>query len=212
MAMMAGVVLALAAVGLAGAVPAGAPAVTDLHPIALHPGINRVPDFLPGGAPATIVEAWCGNGNAHGHHAWMVLGGPSEGQPVGLVGVEGSRADPVADTIGDNPFDGERVLGTVRFATARLAGARVTLLLRADLDRSQSGVPADHATATVLWYRLDHQADASGRPTDLFVPIGRVQTMRRYCNADLALRDVAGVPLPADFAGANRIDGCFAGG
>lgn len=211
MAMMTGVVSALAAVGLAGAVPAGAPAVTDLHPIALHPGINRVPGFLPGGAPATIVEAWRGNGNAHGHHAWMVLGGPSEGRPVGLVGKE-SDGDPVDDTISDDPFDGERVLGAVRFATARLAGVRVTLLLRAILDRSTSGVPADHATATVLWYRLDHQGDAVGRPTDLFVPIGRVQTTRRYCNADLALRDVAGMPLPADFAAANRVDGCADGG
>lgn len=206
--MLAVIVLAAA---LAGAAP-GTPALSDLRPIALHAGVNRVPGFLPGGATATIVEAWRGNGDAHGHHVWMVLGAASEGNPVGLVGLDGSEQRPVIETIDDNPFDGERVLGAVRFATARLAGKPVSLLIRAALNESVGGVPADHATATVRWYRLDHDGDAIGRPTDEFVPISMVTTSRRYCNAELALRDVAGVALPHGFGAANRVDGCFAGG
>lgn len=188
------------------------PAITELRPIALHPGVNRVPGFLPGGGTATIVEGWRGNGNAHGYYVWMVLGGPSEGNPVGVVGRDGDDRQPVFETIRDNPFDGERVLGAVRFATGRIAGRPVSLLIEADLDEAPSGVLADHATATVRWYRLDHDGEAIGRTTDEFVPIGLVRTTKRYCNADLALRDVAHVPLAAGFGGANKVDGCLADG
>jgi hypothetical protein len=205
-------VSALVALGGAGAVPAGAPAISDLRPITLHSGVNRVPGFLADGAAATIVEAWRGNGNAHGYHVWMVLGGSSEDHPVGIVGLAGDGRDPVETIITDDPFDGERVLGSTRFATARLAGRPATLLVRAFLDDAPGGVLADHATATVRWYRLDHDTDAIGRTTDEFVPIGEVRTTKRYCNVELALRDVAGFPLSPDFAGANRLDGCFADG
>ncbi|WP_254602805.1 hypothetical protein [Sphingomonas bacterium] len=198
----------------AATAPAGAPPVTGLKPIVLHPGINRVPGFLAGGGTATIVQAWRGNGNAHGYTVWTVLGGPSEGSRVGLVGFETPGAEPVRDTIRDEPFDGERVLGAVQFATGqfatgRLRGRPVTLVITADLNQAASGVLADHATATVRWYRLDHAADAFGRPTDDFLPIGSVTTTKRYCNAWLAMRDVAGIRLRGDFAGPNRVDGCF---
>ncbi len=193
--------------GLLLAAASPPPVIADLKPIALHPGINRIAGFLPGGATATIVEAWRGNGNAHGYHVWMVLGGPSEGSPIGLVGVDGAGRP--SDVITDNPFDGERALGAVRFATGMIAGRQATLLVEAKLDDSPSGIPADHATATVRWFRLDHQADATGRTTDAFVPIGTAQTTKRYCNADLALRDVAHIPLTAQFGGANSVDGCF---
>ena len=204
---MTGAALALLLAAGPGATP---PALSDLHPIALHAGVNRVPGFLPGGRTATIVEAWRGNGNAHSYHVWMVLGGPSEGMPIGLVGVDGMAEQPVAETITDNPFDGERVLGVVQFARARLGGKPVSLLIKASLNESPSGILADHATATVRWCRLDHDGDAIGRTTDEFVPIGSVTTTRRYCNAQLALRDMAGVALPRDFDGANAVDGCFA--
>ena len=188
------------------------PLVTDLRPITLQPGVNRVPGFLPGGGAATIVEGWRGNGNAHGFHVWLVLGGASEGHPVGVVGIEGGDGDPVHTTVSDNPFDGERVLGVVQFAFGRVAGQPATLLVRADLDEAPSGVLADHATAPVRWYRLDHHDDAIGRTTDLFRLIGTAHSARRYCNTELALRDLAGMPLPADYAGPNRADGCFRDG
>ena len=188
------------------------PTITDLTPIVLHPGVNRVPGFLADGRAATIVEAWRGNGNAHGYHVWMVLGGPSEGNPVGVVGVAGSEHFPVFATIGDEPFDGERVLGAVRFAKGRIDGKPATLLIKASLDESPSGVLADHSTATVTWYRLDHASDEMdmiGRTVDEFLPVATVHTTKRYCNAELAMRDVAHIALPRGFEGANRIDGCF---
>ena len=207
-----GLTVTLTGLALAGVAATGAPPpITDLHPIALHPGINRVPGFLVGGGTATIVEGWRGNGNAHGYRVWMVLGGPSEGNPVGIVGLDGNDRRPVFETITDNPFDGERVLGAIRFATARIAGKPATLLIQSDLDEAASGVLADHATATVRWFRLDHDEEAIGRTTDEFVPIGTVTTTKRYCNAELALRDVAGVPLPTGFSGADKSDGCPSG-
>ena len=199
-------------VGAATLPPSPPPTIADLVPVSLHPGVNHVPGFLVGGGTATIVEAWRGNGNAHGYHVWMVLAGPSEGNPVGVVGVAGDEHFPVFATVSDNPFDGERILGAVRFATGRIAGKPATLLIEASLDESPSGVLADHSTATIDWYRLDHVADPTdtvGRTTDEFVPIGRVRTTKRYCNADLAMRDEARLPLPRDFDGFNRVDGCF---
>lgn len=185
------------------------PRITDLRPVALHPGVNRVPAFLPGGGAATIVEAWRGNGNAHGHDAYMVLGGPSEGNAVGVVGTDDGGDAPIAETISDNPFDGERVLGSVRFATARLEGRPVSLLIRADLKSDGNRPLADHDRAVVRWYRLDHQDDALGRPTEEFILIASTATTKRYCNAELALRDVAGVPLSPGYGGPNKVDGCF---
>lgn len=186
------------------------PAIAGIHAIALHGGINRVPGFMTDGSAATIVQAWSDNGNAHGHYSWMVIGGGRGGS--GLVGFEASKDDPATgDIIGASPFDGERVTGDVRFATARIAGKRVSLVVKGTLDWPPSGVTADHATATIRWYRLVHHGGDWIGPPDLFHIIGTAHSNKRYCNVDLALRDVAGIPLPSDFAGANRIDGCFDG-
>lgn len=205
----------LAALTLATAVHAGTPdaagaaakpVLTDIMPVTLHPGINKVPGFLPDGGAATIIEAWRGNGNAHGHHAFMVLTGPSEGNAVGLAPfADGERA---ADTISDDPFDGERVIGAVRFVRARLNGIPASLLVRADLETPGDRPLADHARATVTVFRLTANPDRIGPPLS-FVQVARLRSEKRYCNAELALRDVLGVPLPADYAGANRTDGCF---
>ena len=190
---------------LLGAAAAPPPTITGLKTIPLHGGVNRVPGFLPDGGMATIVQGWVGNGNAHGHYTWMVLGSRSEGQPAGIV-VFGDGGG--GDTISASPFDGERVTGDVRFATGRMQGRVVSLAIKGVLEWSPSGVIADHAIATIHWYKLVDYPDGIG-PTQGFIEIGSLQTTRRYCNVDLAMRDAAGLALPSDFAGANRVDGCF---
>ncbi|WP_375381501.1 hypothetical protein [uncultured Sphingomonas sp.] len=207
-------VLGVAMFGLTGAARpmSPPPTITDVHAITLHGGVNRVPGFLPGGGAATIVQAWRDNGNAHGYYVWMVVGDVEKYGQAPLVIFEGETLDPADSTVSASPFDGERVTDDVRFATVRIAGKPASLAIRADLDEAPSGVTADHATATIRWYRLVHRDDDIGEAPNAFVEIGSLRTTKRYCNVDLALRDTANIPLPLDFAGANRADGCFPGG
>ncbi len=206
---------ALIAQVLAAQVPAApAPAVRNLKVdglsvLALHDGVNTVAGFLPDGSAATIVQAWRANGNAHGHHDWLVLAPTAEGHGAAEV----TRLDPASeeleDVVGDAPFDGERVLDAVRFATGRVEGRRASLMLEAGLDAAPSGVPADHATATVRVFRI---VTTEGEPGDSpleFHLLSSARTTRRYCNAELALSQALDLPLPADYGGPNRIDGCF---
>ncbi|MGL4313352.1 MAG: hypothetical protein ACRCSO_05125 [Sphingomonas sp.] len=178
--------------------------LSDIRPIAIKPGVNRIADFLPTGGAATIIDAWLGNGNAHGHHSFMVLTGASEGEAVGLAPF------PDRDTLTDNPFDGERVIGAVRFVRARVDGRVASLVVTATLDQATDRPLADHALATVRVYRLTKTKDGIGPPL-FFEQVSEQHSTSRYCNAHLALRDVLGVPLPRDYAGANRVDGCFSG-
>jgi hypothetical protein len=196
---------AMGAAALAAASPAP---VTDIRPISIHPGVNLVPGFAPGGRPAQIIQAWRANGNAHSYNDYLVLTPDSEGLPLGVAALVSASDAPPSDLIRDNPFDGERVLGVVRFARAKVNGAEAGVLIVADLDDAPSGVLADHATATVRIYRL-LRGDGVGVTTDVFEPVAALHTDKRYCNAELALRDTLGLPLAADYAGANRVDGCF---
>lgn len=199
-------ILLVTATSSASTPVAAPPHVAAWRPLALHSGVNHIPGFLPGGGMATIVQAWHANGNAHGRHDWLVLGGRSEGTPFGVVPAEDGTA---SDIIRDSPFDGERVIGTVRFARGRVRGKLESLLVEAHLDRSPSGVLADHATATVRLFALRRHVGEVGETTESFVPLGLAHTTRHYCNVELAVRDTLGVPLPAGYAGANRTDGCF---
>jgi hypothetical protein len=185
-----------------------APKITRIVPVSLHGGINSVPGFLPDGGVATIVEAWRGNGNAHGYHVWTVLTGPSEGNPVGIAPVENDDGVTYTEAITDSPFDGERVLGTTRFVRATVAGQPASLMVSARLDWTEGKPLAEHELATVKVYRLTRNDDGVGPPLS-FQKIATLRSARRYCNADLALRDVLGVPLPKDYAGADGVSGCF---
>jgi hypothetical protein len=66
-----------------------------------------------------------------------------------------------------SPFDGERVLGSVRFAGARLDGKPATIVIRADLAGSASGVLADHAPVDIRIDRLDSSGVQVGTTPDV---------------------------------------------
>jgi hypothetical protein len=198
----------IAALVAAGLAAASSTPVTDIRPIPIHPGVNVVRGFAPGGREAKIVQGWRANGNAHGYNDYLVLTPNSEGRPLGVADLASNAGESPGDLIRDDPFDGERVLGVVRFARAKVNGAEAGILIVADLDTSPSGVLADHATATVRIYRLV-RGGGVGATTDVFEPVAAIHTDKRYCNAELALRNTLGLPLPPDYAGANRVDGCF---
>lgn len=184
--------------------------IANLHPITLHDGVNIVPGFLPNGSAATIVQAWRANGNAHGHHDWLVLGSAAEGHEAAGVTLVNPDTKILQDLIGDAPFDGERVLGSVRFARGTVDGRSASLMLQAELNDAPSGVVADHATATVRVFRLEATGGDPGDSRLELQPISSVTTTKLYCNAELALSQVLSVPLPRDYSGFNRTDGCFA--
>jgi hypothetical protein len=164
---------------------------------------------MPDGSAATIIPAWRGNGNAHGFTDWLVLAPSSEGQKPGVVTLGDPTGKGLRDLVRDDPFDGERVLGTIRFAHGLVNGRRASLLLDAHLDESPSGVLADHATATIRIFQLLATDDAPGDSPYEFGLISTTHTTRRYCNAELALSDALKLPLGLGYAGFNRVDGCF---
>jgi len=192
---------------LALAALAAALSITNIQPIALHPGVNIVPNFTPEGAPVTIVQGWRGNGNAHSHAVWMVLAREAEGMAEGVIGLQPAQG-PLHETIDDDPFDGERTLGVIRFARARLDGAPATILIDAHLDEAPRGVLADHATATITVYRLVRTDGAPGTTPLVFEPASVVHTTHRFCNVEPALHEALGLPLSPDYGGANPVDGC----
>jgi hypothetical protein len=146
--------LAVAAIGLLPAAVA-APRITDLEPVEPRDGINTVSGFMPDGSAATIVQAWRPNGNAHGHHDWLVLRARGDGHKAAEVTRINPKTNELDDVIGDAPFDGERVLGSIRFAHGRIDGRPATLLIESRLEEPADRPLADHATATVRVFRLE---------------------------------------------------------
>lgn len=194
----------------APAAPAAPVAISDVSIIPIHDGINTVPQFAADGRPATVVRAWRDNGNAHGHYTYLVL--------LPLIQKEGdSRTgvvafdhwpDPLRDTTTASPFDGERVLETVRFARARLDGAPAMVVIRADLGEAASGVLADHAPVDISIYRLESPGVDVGTTPDVFHLVSMTRPAGLFCNADMALATVLHLPLPSDYAGGKAPSGC----
>ena len=195
---------AAAAATLAFAAHAAPPSLSHIEVIPLHDGINTVARFAADGRAATIVQAWRDNGNAHGYFVWLVTLPPE----AGVVAFDDGKYA-LKDTIGASPFDGERVLETVRFARARVDGAPATVVIRAALGTSASGVLADHAPAEVEIYRLENPGVEVGTTPDVFRLIRTIRAPGRFCNADMTLHTVLGLPLPAGYAGGKAPDGCF---
>lgn len=66
---------------LAASLSAWLPTVTAIQPVTLHPGVNMVSHFAPGGKDVMIVQAWRENGNAHSYNTWLVLAPGAERHP-----------------------------------------------------------------------------------------------------------------------------------
>ena len=199
----------LALVAAASIAARRAPSVTAIRPVELHGGNNTLPHFLPGGGTATIVQAWRGNGNAHGYQTWMVLSPSSEGQHPALVTRENPKSHMLEDLIRDEPFDGEQVVEQILFARAKVDGRPASLLISSRLDSTASMVFAARAPASIRIFRL---VATDGEPGDTryeFKLLTTIHTSRQYCNAELAMSQALKLPLRADFSGANRVDGCF---
>jgi hypothetical protein len=186
-------------------------ALSDVSVIPIRYGVNTLASFAADGRAATIVRGWRDNGNAHGHDAYLVLlplkGDDGAEKTQGVVTFDGG-SNPLDDTIGVSPFDGERVLGTLRFARAKLDGAPAMVVIVAELGAAKSGVLADHAPVDISIYRLENPGVDVGTTPDVFRLVSKTRPAGVFCNADMALKTVLHLPLPADYAGGKAPSGC----
>jgi hypothetical protein len=207
----------LAALATASVAAAAEPRITDVHLIPIGSGVNVVPHFAADGRAATIVKGWRENGNSYSYNVYLVLlpgpGRRPQSVVQGVVRNETSvargvvRSDTENDLLTDGPFDDEQVEAVVWFARARLNGVRQTILITARLDDNPNGVRADPDTATITVYRLA-QSEGVGQTPDYFQFAWQRRTTARYCNVNLAASAMFHVPLPSDYAGLNKTDGC----
>jgi len=205
----------IVAFSLSGLLALGAnaaePVVSDIAVIPIHDGVNVIPRFAADGRAATIVKAWRDNGNAHGYSVYLVTLPVKDdygaGHKTGVVGFDDGGAAPFCDTATASPFDGERVLQTLRFARAKIDGAPAVVMIRADLGEAKSGVLADHAPADIRIYKLEHPGVDVGTTPDVFRLVSKTRAPGLYCNADVALAVELHLP-PPDTPGRGP-GGCF---
>ena len=177
---------------LAEVVVAGAP-VAGLTPIALHAGVNPIPNIAGDGKSGSISLDWRENGNAWGYSIFMVRVGGS----IATVDDE--------DRLTARPHTGEDVISAVRFARGPYQRRTSTFALVADRKIVES-VP-DPALTTIQIYALKRNDDGLGTPYQ-FVKINELHPKRHYCHADMALKTELGLALPRDYSGPRTLDGC----
>jgi hypothetical protein len=182
------------------------PRLGHLVPISLHAGVNRISHFMPDGRDAQIIRAWRENGNAHGYEVFLILVPTKRGgSDWNVIGFD--RGKSFDDEITYAPHTGEDVSQAVRFVWTSQAGKRTPLVVKAARQIATSY--ADPSVTTVTVYSLRRSDGVFGTTTDYFGVLNEWKAGMRYCNAELALRDEVGLPLPSDYAGPNKIDGCY---
>lgn len=201
------------AIAASAALAAPQPAITHLRLLPLHPGMNIVHGFLPDGGNGAILQAWRDNGNAHGFTKFVVMvpAKGADGQDWNIVGLE-IAAHGLDDSIDDIPHTGEDNVRSVRFARGAIDGAIASLLIVAERDLGGAQTYYDPAPTRISIYKLtDASAEGAGTTPFVFRLVRATDSKTLFCNADLALHKALGLPLPADYGGANKIDGCFPG-
>jgi hypothetical protein len=177
---------------LAGMIAAGVSGGA-LRPIALHGGLNPIPNIAGDGTSGSISLDWRENGNAWSYSIFMVRAGSS------IATIDG------ADRLVDRPHTGEDAITTVRFARGPYRGRTTTFALVADRDIVE-GVPTP-ARTTIKTYALVRNAEQLGTPYQ-FVLVNELHAKRHYCNADIALKTEIGFPLRRNYEGPRTLDGC----
>jgi hypothetical protein len=194
--------LILTALAVLAAVPAqAAPRISDIVPIPLQSGVNRVPALAPDGREGLVVLGWRDNGNAHGYDLALVLLRGGRGAPWNVVHTDPALDDNTnngLDAITDIPHTGDDMVRAFRLARGNVDGKPATLLLMATRDPGD-GIPAPSHVSFDVW-RLEHAPDVGTTP-DHFAPILHDRSRGPFCNADMALSRRFGLALRASYAG-----------
>ena len=184
--------------------------LAGLAPVELHDGINAVTGFAPDGRSGTIIRTWRENGNAWGYHLFIVTTAQRGGGSWNVVGIDDPMNKSVLrDHLTDAPHTGEDAITSIRFAHGRLNGEAATLLLEVRRDLGSAPVP-DPAVATLYIYQMTTATpeESVGSTPDYFRLVGQVRSRTKFCSSDMALSKLAGLPLPKDYAGSAKADGC----
>jgi hypothetical protein len=208
---------ALLALLLAAPLPAFAqqpPAagVTNIQVIPMHPGVNIIPKFVPDGRDAEILQAWRDNGNAHGYTTFVVMI-PQKAKyesAWNIVGVADSGPQwSFKDAVYDTPHTGEDYVRSVRFARGLVDGKAASLLIIAERDPPNVQPIPDPAPTKISIYKMIASDEGVGTTPYYFTLVRETTSKALYCNSELALNKELGLPLPADYDGPNRTNGCF---
>jgi hypothetical protein len=195
----------LAPLALSLAATAPAQDFSGVAPIPLHAGLNTIPNFAGDGRAAQIVLAWRDNGNAHGYDTFTIMvEGRKGGRNWNAVGIE--HGDRFTDSVRDEPFDGEYMVGSVRFLHAQIGGRRTTLMVMANRQVVNSYV--EPALTRIEIFALRKSGGIPGTTPDYFARIGQRQTSMRYCNAEMALQTELRIPVRKSYEGSRIRTGC----
>jgi hypothetical protein len=93
-------------------------------------------------------------------------------------------------------------------ARARIEGAPAVILIEAILQAGSALSVSEPKPAEIRIYGLESPGIDAGTTRDVFRIIHRDAPAGRFCNADKALEQLLGLPLPADYLGSTRSDGC----
>jgi len=176
---------------------AAEPLVSDLSPIPLQLGVNRISQFSPDGRDANIVLAWQDEERGRGHDVFLVTLQDAGGRWRSVSRTQDGLAFDF--TITDIPNRGDDMLRAVRFARGKVDGQDAGLLLIATRNEG------DGPTSVVYdVYRLMKVAGL-----DVFQQISSRRLPGRYCNADMALTVASGLPLRTSYRGPRSRSGDF---
>lgn len=197
---------ALAGLAAAAALHAPFPALTELRPVTLHPGVTAVAHMAPDGRDGMIVEGHRDYFTADGSHDVFLALVRGDGGQWWSVATHGSSPnddpdDPLSFT--DAPHTGEDAVASVRFARARLDGRPAFVALVAQ--RAMEGTIPSPSHVTFTLYRLQQRSLDDGW---MFLKVGAAPGRACYGNADLALHAELNLPLPHGYEGPTAAGVC----
>jgi hypothetical protein len=167
--------------------------ITNLVPIPLDRGVNRIEAAAPGGRAIDVVLDWHDDGDGRGHDVFLVRG-PGDADPSKAV------------TLADDPHEGDDVLSSIRFARADVDGQPEILVLTAS--RASPAAKVVPTQTVFAIYRLVPGEPGSGSPVTLEL-LERRTLADRFCNADRALSAASGLPLRQSYRGPRDAEGRF---
>ena len=171
--------------------------LTDVKQIETGAGLTRIKNAERDGRDAQVFYAWRNDVSAWGFGVYIVTM-PTKITPNktswNIVGIETDNHDFDVE-ITDQPHTRDDDLKVVRFASGKLDGKADTFLITATRDPDE---PVEDATSTAIRiYALgNHEDEGFGTTPDRFDLVFKYTTAKKYSDADDALREELGLPLP----------------
>jgi hypothetical protein len=172
--------------------------LTDVRQIEIGAGLTRIKNAEGDGRDAQVFYAWRNDVSAWSFGVYIVTM-PTKFTPNktiwNIVSIETDNHDLDAE-ITNQPHTGEDDLKVVRFARGKLDGVADTFLVTAT--RDPDGPVTDAVSTAIRIYSLgNHEDEGFGTTPDRFDLVFSYMTAKKYSDADDALLDELGLPLPA---------------